>query len=354
MGFLAEAELDCLRIVNAALHIVGENEFVPHPPSQLEEDEFLRSQIRKTNIDANFRFSETSSTLDQIERIARCEDDFNTGAQNLSKAFAKLHSKTSIDGAFFIFELATDDDRVKIFSLIKFDYEKALEQVGGSGETRFRLITRAIVAGKRAVQKSALIKVVDGKANSSLSAYDRIKSNTNIGDYFAKYLDASQERSDEQLTKEVVKLVLETLTECSSLLPGNDVKAAFNRAKAHLADRTIDDDATLDAILSGADHPDDERKINRFEQCLRRKLKSFKLEGLSFKPNRTILRRPSYQRLETCEGVNILYREGAPAETIHREPTDEGGEIITICTKKVTNVRVLPENARLEVKSLLH
>ncbi|MCO4317819.1 hypothetical protein M8997_011565 [Phyllobacterium sp. 21LDTY02-6] len=137
MGFLTEDELSSLRIENMALHAVSDDVFMPQPAREVEQADFFVERIRETDAAAVFSFEEESLTKTQIERIAKGEDDFETGAQNLAREFARFHDGTSRKGAFFIFELATDVLKTKIYSLIKYDYEEVVEQTEGNQETLY-------------------------------------------------------------------------------------------------------------------------------------------------------------------------------------------------------------------------
>ena len=348
VGFLTDDEMSSLRIENMVLHTVSDSDFVPQPTRQVEQADFFAERIRETDAAAVFGFEDKSLTKAQIERIAKGEDDFETGAQNLAREFARFHDGTSRKGAFFIFELATDVPKTKIYSLIKYDYEEVVEQTDGSQETLLRLIVQAFVAGKRSIQKAALVRVVDGRAEMALCATDRMKPGADIGDYFASYLHVMRTRSDDELNREVVNVLRNIMSERKEDLPERDAARAFKHAQAHLHDRTvIDEESIRDAILAAAGNPEDEKTVGRFDQSLRRKLKSSKLEGLSFAPNRKILKKPGLRQLRTTEGVLIVYPDDASAATVSREKTDDSGEVITIHTKKVTDDRIVPENARL-------
>jgi hypothetical protein len=351
MSFLTDNELRSLRIENMVLHAVGDGGFSPQAAREVEQEDFFIERIRETNAAAVFGFEEKSQTKAQIERIAIGADDFETGAQSLAREFARFHDGTSRRGAFFIFELANEAPNVKIYSLIKYDYEEVVEQTDGSQETLLRLIVQAFVAGKRSIQKAAIVKVVDGKAETSLCATDRVKIGTDIGDYFASYLHVKRVRTDDELNKEVVAVLRNVLSERKADLPSQDVAGAFKHAQAHLHDRPlVNEESIREAILACAGNPDDEKMVSRFDQSLRRKLKSSKLEGLSFPPNRKILKKPGLRQLRTTEGILIVYPDDATSATVSRRRTDGDAEVITIHTKKVTDDRIVRENTRFSAR----
>jgi hypothetical protein len=349
MGFLTVEEQRSLQIKNMVLHTVSDGPFVPQSARTVEQAAFFIERIRETDAAAVFGFDPKSSTKTQIERIANGADDFETGAQTLAREFSRFHDGTSRKGAFFIFELETEVSNSRIFSLIKYDYEEVIEQTDGTQDTLLRLIVQAFVAGKRSIQKAALIRVVDGLAEIGLCATDRMKAGADIGDYFASYLDVARTRSDDDLNRAVVVLLRGVLSDRQPDLPDQDVPRAFKHAQAHLHDRPlVNEESIRDAVLAAAGNPEDEKTIARFDGTIRRKLKTAKLEGLSFAPNRKILKKPGLRQLKTTEGVLVLYPDDAAATTVARRKTDDGGEVITIQTKKVTDDRIISENARIK------
>lgn len=94
----------------------------------------------------------------------------------------------SADGVLCMFELAVDDPDVTIFSLIKYDYKLALEQDDAQPANALRRILTALVDDKKAIQKTALIRIVNGIASQDVSATDRTKQGPDIADYFADFL----------------------------------------------------------------------------------------------------------------------------------------------------------------------
>ena len=336
MAFINEEEIASLRIENMILHVVGDDEFNPEPARAVEHTDFFIERIRNTDVSSVFEFHPDSHTKAQLERIAREDDSFEAGCQALAREFARFHPGSSRDGAFFIFELRTDDPDVRIYSLIKYDYQQVIEQQQADGANLLRLIVQAFVADKRAIQKSALIRVVDGTAEAAISAKDRMKQAPEIGDYFANYLHVVRTRADDQLNRKTIEAVSSALKELKDILPDRDVPLAFREAKAALNNRQrITEEAIEEAVLSAAGNPEDERTRAKIQSCVRRKVKSAKLEGLEFAPNRQLLSNPAIRRVRTTEGVLLFYPDRVGRANVDRVRTEEGGEVITITTRHV-------------------
>lgn len=330
------------------LHVVGDEEFRPQTARDVEHEEFFIERIREADVAAVFAFEDASQTKAQIERMSREEDTFEAGGQALSREFARLHPGSSRDGAFFIFELRTDDPTVRIYCLIKYDYEEAIEQREQDGVNLLRLIVQAFVADKRAIQKFALIRTVDGVAEQDLAARDRMKQAPEIGDYFANYLHVRRVRDNRELTAKAVQAVSEALKELRALLPDQDLPLALRAVKTMLGTRNRIDGAVVEeAVLAAAGNPEEEKAVGKIQNCVRRKIRTAKLEGLEFPPVRELLQAPATRRLTTAEGVTVTYPDRVEQTNVERQRRTDGGEIITITTRRIEEdaiVRPGPRN----------
>lgn len=266
MAFISDDEIAGLRIENMILHVVGGDEFIRQGARAVEYSDFFIERIRNTDVDPVFAFDAASQTKAQIERMSRDEVTFEEGGQGLSREFARLHPGSSRDGAFFIFELRTDDPAVRIYSLIKYDYQEVIEQQEQDGANLLRLIVQAFVADKRAIQKAALVRTVSGVARIEVAARDRMKQAPEIGDYFAKYLHVTRVRDDRQLNEKMVEAVSGALRELRELLPENDVPRALREVKTMLgARRRITGAVIEEAVLAAAGNPEDEGAISKIQ-----------------------------------------------------------------------------------------
>ncbi|WP_218775749.1 hypothetical protein [Pseudomonas syringae] len=327
------------------LHVVGGEEFTPESVRQVEHEEFFIARILDTDADAIYSFRETSATKTQLEMIASGTESFERGTQSLSAIFSRWHVNSSREGALFIFELACDDPLTKLYSMIKYDYSEAIEQSSVEDGGLLRRIVHAFVADKKAIQKSSLVRVVNGVAEVSVSARDRMKRAPEIVDYFANFLDVVRSMSDQELNAKVVVLLRETLTSCKADLV-DTVPKAFARAKNALAQRReINEDAIIDAVLLAAGSPTDEKVISKLQNTTRRKIRTARIENLVFPADQEILGRPPMRRIKTTEGVTVLYPDGAQM-TVTRVPKPRGGELITIDTQAITEDKLVSDKTR--------
>lgn len=101
-----------------------------------------------------------------------------------------------------------------------------------------------------------------------------------------------------------------------------------------------------EVVLSTAGDPDDERVIARIQNTVRRKLRAAKLEGLEFVPDRALLRVPAIRRLRTTEGVLLFYPDRVAQTNVDRRRTENGGEVITITTRRIEEDGVVRSEPR--------
>lgn len=348
MGFLTEQERSNLRIQAMILHVVGKEDFTPEIARDVEHETFFIDRILGTDVAPVYTFRLVSTTRQLLESMARLDQTFEAGTQAISYQFDRLHGVTAREGAFFIFELTTDNPRTKIYSLIKYDYHEAIEQAEGeNGSNLLRRIVNALIADKKAIQKSALIRVTDGRADSDVSTHDRIKKGAEIGDYFASFLEVERSRSDEELNKAVEDVIRQTLKESKEILPDEKIPPAFERARQFLRDKQeINEESIFEAILIAAGNPEEEATRATLLRRTTAKIRSAKLTGLTFSPDPQVLRRPRIRRIKTIEGVVLSYPDDPDGMVVVREDVQGGGERITITTNRIEEDIIVPNSAR--------
>lgn len=316
------------------LHVVGGRRYEAQPERAVEFDDFFLERIRETNVDAVHVFNDDSETKQTLQDIGAGVETFEDGAHRLSRRFHDLHVGSSIHGAFFIFEL-TCDAGTKFYSLIKYDFREALEQSMIDDEAHLRRIVNALISDRKAVQKSAIIKIENNVAIGAVAARDRTKVPPDIGDYFATFLDVMRDRSNAELTQAAITCIKEAIMNCADLLPNGDIPTAFRRAKDVLRDQqTISEEAITTALLAAANYPDDEIMESRLRAAARRRISANKLEGLEFPPNRQHLRRPQVRRIKTVENVTLEFPDDLEGNVVNWD--EEGDEtVFTIRTQEV-------------------
>ncbi|MFL9812914.1 nucleoid-associated protein [Stutzerimonas sp. VN223-3] len=344
MSFFTQAEEDSLAIRRMILHVVGAKTFEAMRERKPEHTDFFQTKILEHAADSVFSFKTNSTTRLALESIAQGSTTFQRGAQSLSRAFNTLHRGGSADGVLCIFELDVGVADTVVYSFIKYDYKVALVQNGAKPGDALRRIVTALIEDKKAVQKTALIRVVNGVAETSVSARDRKKQAPDLADYFEEFLGVTRTISEQELSHMASKLLRRTLQTCKDLLPDKDVAKAFRHAKGILGKRLkVDEDAIIEAVLSSAGDPTDDKTVQRLERETRKRVRESKLHHLEFKPDRSVLRQPAIRKLRTIEGVTVTFPDIQTNPNVVINNIDGGGKRIVIETKEITENGLVAE-----------
>lgn len=320
------------------VHVVGgKHDFEPQSALPVDEDPhiaFFLARIVDAAVSPVHKFDANSATKSIINEIAVGGKSFEDGGVALARRFKLDHVGASSGGAFFVFELSTDDPQTSFYSLIKYDYREAVELYADQGKNAFRQIVQAFVKEKRAIQKSCLIRVKDGAADDEVSAFDRMGDAPDLTDYFQKFLEVRRDRDTKELSDRLTSVLRDTLRDCREYLPNNDAKLALNVTKDSLSGRdSVDDEAIREAIFVAAGRPDEEIRA-AIDKSLNRHLKSQKLTGVSFKPDPKTLRRAPRMKVRTVEDVLIEYPGEEENRAVTRTEDETGGWVITIKTSE--------------------
>lgn len=349
MGFFTEEEVGSLRLARMSLHIVGgDEEFAPQQEMSIEHDDFLLSILREISSDSVYRFEDVSTTRTTIESIAKRELGFQEGAQKLAADFRRFHDSGGIrDGAFFVFELGSNNNSVRIYALVKYDYNQALELVQKDGATGLRRIFEAFVSDKKAIQKSALVRTIDGAAEPGVSTRDRTgKPSPTLTDFFRSFLQVTRERSDHDLTKEAKEIVRQVLTDNKELLPKGGLALGVSRANGVLRSAPqIDEQILRQAVWVGAGQPTDDETRSRLDSSVDRQVRRKKLTGVAFATDTTVLPQAVKRTINTHEGVRIEYNTALEGAAVVEKALPDGRVQFVVTTESYTD-DVNPERSR--------
>jgi hypothetical protein len=346
MSFFTDAEASSLRIVHMSLHIVSDDEFRPESELAIEQDDFLLDRIRDVAPASVYRFDEVSTARDTIEAIATGKVGFEEGAQTLAREFCRFHQGNTRDGAFFVFELETGGEGVRLYALMKYDYGQALELIEREGATGLRRIVEAFVDDKSSIQKSALVRVVNGSAEASVSTRDRMgRPAPQLTDYFIRYLQVVRDRTDGELTAAVKDVVRTALEAHRELLPSGGVAPAVSRALDVLrSTEAVTEDVVNHAVWMGAGQPTDDQLRESLKKSVGREVKRKRLAGLAFPPDTAQLSKPITRVVRTQEGVTIQYNTRLEGQAVKKTELPDGEIQFLITTRKYSDA-VLSEGS---------
>lgn len=350
MGFFTEGELASLAIVKMNFQVIGDGDFAPRERMhEVEHAEFFLERILAVDIAPVFTFEEDSATKATLEEIASRSKQFATGATALAKDFHRLHRGGQTGkGAFFCFELAGGDASTKLYAMLKYDYSEVLtpsERRAGSQDTRqLRRIVEAFVKDKRALQKSALFRVVDGGAEVLVAAKDRAAKSPNITGFYSTFLGVTRERDDIELNKAVSDAVLDVLKSApDETWP--EGKAVARATVVDILRRSVEinDDAILNAVFVAAGRPADESVAEDLKDLTMGILRRKKIAGLEFPPNLDVLKAAAKRKIRTKEKISIEYPESLQDVRVTTVRKADGSATITITTDKIESEEVVPE-----------
>lgn len=330
MSFLRDDETASLRVDRMILHVIGaDQEFEPQEEiSGVDHIEFFLARIQDVAASSVHMFNESSTTKELLADIASGRTDFVSGAQELSRRFAKDHSGNSSDGAFFVIQLGTSDPSTKLFSLIKYDYRQVVELYESGGQKALRQIVQAFVREKRAIQKSCLVRASNGEVSSEVSAVDRMAVAPDLTQYFQAFLDVRRERDTAELSQRLHEAIRLTAQHVKEHLPNGDVPAAINRVKEVLrGQEKVDEEAVADAVYVAAGRPDDETVRAELNKSVQRAIKTARLEGVEFRPEQSIFNSSPRRKIRTEEGVVVEFPGEQENQAVKRAREADGWTI---------------------------
>lgn len=348
LSYLLDEELDSLRVARMIIHVVGQRgtDFVPQPEIDVQQEGFFRARIVAEAGDGVHSFAVDSPVKSILEAMAGGQLTFEAGGQLLARRFWEMHVRQSIAGAFFVFELQSEVDGVKLYAMIKYDYREAVELAQAEGRSVLRAIVQAFVKERRAIQKFCLVRLRDGIAEAAVSASDRMKEAPDLTDYFERYLGVSRSRSNDELSAKLNEALRGALEDVKPDLPRGDVGGAVARAKIALQGRaTVTNDDVVDAVLHAADRPDDETVRARLETATRRRLRKQNLQDVEFRPNRRTLQVQPRRVIRTAEEVRLEFPAEELGNTVTRQDTPDG-VVFTIRPSRLIEDGTLPDRTR--------
>jgi hypothetical protein len=346
MGFFTEEELSQLRIRRMNFQVVGDEEFLARPAMRsVEQPDFFLGRIVEVDVGAAFSFREGSETCKVLQSIASGRQLFAAGAVALAKDFNGRHVGQSKPGAFFFFELAVGRESVSIFAMLKYDYSEVLTLRRSNEQEQLRRIMQAFVKDRRALQKSALIRVVDGIAEDQISVTDRAARSPNVTEFFARFLDASRNRNDDELNKEAAHALTDIVKQApDGTWPTSDARALRAMREALLVSAIVSIESVENAVLIAAGRPHDEDVVTSLRGLTQRVFRRRRLSGLEFPVDGNVFRVASSRRVKTVEHIKIEYPEALDGVRVQTQRNPDGGAVITIQTAGIESDEIVNEN----------
>lgn len=349
MGILENGRDAPLSIERMIFHLVGLDG--DHGPTVLEEitppehEEFFLERIRSSFRGNRYRFNDNSVTEGWLEAISKDPGVFAERSVDIAREFDRMHGASASEGVFFLFSLVSDKGD-RLFALIKYDIDDvvnySLKKKKGVVRPELRRLRENFVRKAEAMQKVALVEL--GEGHGTVTVRDR-SQRSGISKYFRDFLNVSRIHSERDLStrmNDALKAVLRKHRE--ELSPAVRRSGVSHIAEALRQEPEFDSDdpgAFLEKIFGP--RPEGSKMLRTFETELSRA----GLSEESFKLGKDHIPKPKNRRLETREGVRIIYDIEAAGHTVRERKLPDGqGEEIIITTAAYTVDDAEPEEDR--------
>ncbi|MFD0725640.1 hypothetical protein ACFQ0E_08510 [Lysobacter brunescens] len=347
MGFFNDEELASISIARMNFQVVGEEAFQPRPAmASVEQSDFFLGRIREIDASSAFAFNADSETKSVIESMALGRTRFANGAASLALKFDSYHVGQSKAGAFFVFELRCYSPATKIYVFLKYDYSEVVTLRGRTAGEQLRRVMHAFVKDKKALQKSALIRVVNGCVETDFSATDRGAVSPGITDFFTRFLGAVRQRDDVELNAAANLAIHDIVKDIPENVWGAAPRVIFARLRESLRTAvSICDDAVVDAVMVAAGRPADPDTVAMLRNSAIKALKKRKIFGLTFPPSDSVFRSAAKRKIRTVENIKIEYPDDLDGVKVDVEKNQENGTaVITIRTQRIEVDEVVNES----------
>lgn len=347
MGILQNGGDASFSIERMIFHVVGlGGKFGPtileeiSPP---EHADFFLERIRYAFRGNLYRFNDGSAAHGWLKAIVERPAEFADRSADLAREFDRLHGKTTSDGVFFVFSLVSADGG-RMFALIKYDIDDvvnySLKNTGKKVKPELRRLRENFVRKAEAMQKVALVELGDG---GGVAVKDR-SHRSGISKYFEDFLNVSRVNSERDLSLGMNAALTEVLKRHRPELP----PAIRRSGLAHVAEAlrkepefdADDPGAFLDRIFGP--RPDGSAMLETFGQALAKS----GLATESFKVSKAHIPTPTHRRLETAEGVRIVYDLSQAGHTVEEHQLGDGRTEIKITTAGYTVDDAEPDRDR--------
>lgn len=336
MSFITETEKSALSINRMIFHVVGKSLKEPilldeiDPPQHVD---FFLERVKSALRGNLFEFQKESSAEKAIRKMRAQGSDFVKQTQSLAIDFQSRHSGSTSMGVFFVFELSAGDQDV-VYALVKYDNEDVvryvLDEDGSSHVPKLERFQESFVRKAEAMQKIALVKL-DSEEGGQVVVRDR-SNRAHISEYFEGFLQVRRVNSPEELSEKLVEALKATFKQHRELLPDDVKRSGVNRIYEVLRQggHTFDPEDCEGLISSVFGKVEEDGKLR---ETLNAKLKEKGVVDEAFDVKSECVSKPKRRRIETAEGVQVIYDESQRPDM---KELEDGRTRIIIHTAQVT------------------
>jgi hypothetical protein len=325
---LSEEEIKNLSVEKFIFHVVhhGNDEPILLDETPIGDfEDFFLERAMETLRGNRFTFADGSITRTLLKQVLDDDSQFVPVSKTLAQTFHAGRDKRIKPGVMILMTLATDQR--KLLSVLKYDHEEAVTYDIQDAKAILKAIANSFTKSADALQKSALIEIVDGCDN--IVVVDKTVRHE-ITDFFRGFLACKRLFDEKQMTQAVEALVVEVVKKHQNDLPTDITQNVRDRYYDTVQRRDKFDAAEFFAEFFGA-HGSAAVRAS-FDKGLVKK----GMEGEVFKFDKSAVKKLRPQKYKTAEGVKIDVPEQA-SDTVKTETT-AAGAVITITTSRLTSL----------------
>jgi len=328
---LSEEEIENLSIDKFIFHVVHHHN---DEPILLDEtpigdfEDFFLERAMETLQGNQFTFADGSITRTLLKQVLDDESQFVSVSKTLAQTFHAGRDKRIKPGVMILMTLVTGQR--KMLSVLKYDHEEAVTyDITDDAKAILKAIANSFTKSADALQKSALIEIVDGGGDDNIVVVDKTVRHE-ITDFFRGFLACKRLFDDKQMTQAVEALVVDVVKKHQNDLPNDITQNVRDRYYDTVQKREKFDAAEFFAEFFGA-HGSAAVRAS-FDKGLAKK----GMEGEVFKFDKGAVKKQRPQKYKTAEGVKIDVPEQA-SDTV-KTSTTAAGTVVTITTSRLTNL----------------
>jgi len=302
------------KVERIIFHIIGPDLKTPQILTEVDDpsahSDFFVARLIETSKGTKYNFNPASGVMDQIKNALNSNSAFVDRSQILAERFQALYEsdKRLIPGVLMLLQITNGIE--KYAAIIKYDdikviSYKTLKTADGKTKPILDHILNTFVQDKKALQKSALIKI-NGELGS-LICIDRSGKNGDVTEKFKSFLDVSRKFTHEMLTERLLTALIDTVKNNKDIIPNSitsTIKSSAKEAISSIQTFNPSNPTTLLAALLGDLHSD-ERVVSAFAK----ELKKQKISSEIVKIPKNFFPKVQRKIKETYEGVRVIYTE---------------------------------------------
>lgn len=322
-------------------HIVGPDLTTPTILTEVEDpsthSDFFVARLIETSKGTHYTFNPASGVQGQIHQSLVSPHAFVDCSQILAERFQKLYERDGrlIPGVLMLLQVKSGDETYA--AIIKYDDTKVISYkttttTDGKINPILDHILNTFVQDKRALQKSALIKITNDIGQ--LVCIDRSGKNGDITEKFKDFLDITRKFSHDTLTERLLDALKATAKAHKDIIPQSITSQLTTAAKEAISSIETFNPTHPNILLNALFG--DLHTNELIQQTFEKELKRQKIQTEIIKIPKNFFPKPARKMKETFEGIRVIYTQAhEDAKEIIFDEVD-GTKTFTVSTLKYT------------------